>query len=66
MLYKLHRKLPINIPAPTPFLQRKSLFNKYKFFFFLYYSILVDHTDNTPISTPLPNVLQEKPTDNSG
>jgi hypothetical protein len=26
MLYKLHRKLPINIPTPSAFLQRKSLF----------------------------------------
>ena len=25
MLYKLYRKLPITIPSPSPFLQRKSL-----------------------------------------
>jgi hypothetical protein len=28
LLYSLQRRLPINIPPPTPFLQRKSLFIK--------------------------------------
>ncbi|CAF4029434.1 unnamed protein product [Rotaria magnacalcarata] len=49
MLYKLHRKLPISIPPPTTFLQKK-----------------IDYTENPRLATPsVPNVLQEKSSDNS-